>query len=181
VRARRKILEHRRMRAKDITGKRFSRLVVTGRGPNYGRRARWNCLCDCGGTTLALTNSLNSAQTRSCGCLHSEMASALLRLRLTTHGESKSAEYNSWSDMKSRCYNPRVRKFHLWGGRGITVCKRWFTSFPNFLSDMGKRPTAKHSLDRFPNKDGNYEPGNCRWATSKQQACNRRSPLKIRK
>ena len=100
-----------------------------------------------------------------------------------THGHTRwsvgptrnTPEYRTWYGMKQRCYNPKHCKFQRYGGRGIIIHERWLgdEGFKNFLSDMGSRPSAVHSIDRFPNKDGNYEPGNCRWATPKQQAENR--------
>lgn len=92
----------------------------------------------------------------------------------TTHGESHSyrtTEYNSWTSMKMRCLQPSHDSYPRYGGRGITVCARWIGSFENFLADMGRKPTAEHSLDRINGK-GNYEPDNCRWATKAEQAAN---------
>jgi len=89
------------------------------------------------------------------------------------HGETKSAEYKVWAGMKSRCSNPRMASWEYYGGRGIKVCERWQT-FENFLADMGRRPTSRHQIDRI-NNDGDYEPGNCRWATPKENAGHRRS------
>lgn len=91
------------------------------------------------------------------------------------HGRTGTGEHNSWSGMKARCYNQNNRQYNLYGGRGIRVCERWLTSFENFFEDMGLKPTLKHSLDRYPDRDGNYEPGNCRWATSYEQAQNLKS------
>lgn len=95
----------------------------------------------------------------------------------TKHGNctrvKKSPEYQSWASMLGRCFNPNRSHFHRYGGRGITVCERWRNSFQTFLEDMGPRPTPKHTLDRFPNNSGNYEPGNVRWATRKEQSRNR--------
>jgi hypothetical protein len=90
-------------------------------------------------------------------------------------GVSKMPEHRAWLDMIKRCYNPRNSQYKNYGGRGIKVCDRWLSSFQSFLNDIGRRPSAKHSLDRFPNNDGNYEPGNVRWATIKQQLRNKRN------
>ncbi len=90
-----------------------------------------------------------------------------------THGLSKDPTHISWSSMKSRCTNPGSGSYKHYGGRGITVCDRWLNSFDNFLKDMGLRPTGT-TLDRYPDKNGNYEPGNCRWATWSEQMSNRR-------
>jgi hypothetical protein len=92
----------------------------------------------------------------------------------------KSPEYQSWANMKDRCMNPGAAAFEYYGGRGIKVCDRWLR-FDNFLADVGPRPSLKYSLDRFPNKDGDYEPGNCRWATFDQQVYNRANTLMIEK
>ncbi len=95
----------------------------------------------------------------------------------TIHGFArrghKSPEYLIWISMHQRCENPKNKQFHRYGGRGISVSNRW-DDFQNFIDDMGPRPTIRHSLDRYPNNDGNYEPGNCRWATSQEQALNTR-------
>jgi hypothetical protein len=94
-----------------------------------------------------------------------------------THGHARKGKqtgtYLSWKEMKKRCANPNQKYWKNYGGRGIRVCDRWLNSFENFLADMGERPEGT-SIDRYPNNDGNYEPGNCRWATRKQQRANRR-------
>lgn len=92
-----------------------------------------------------------------------------------THGLSKLPEYSVWAGMKARCSNPNNGMYRLYGGRGVRVCEAWKASFPQFLLDMGPRPSPLHSIDRWPDKDGDYEPGNCRWATAAQQAMNKRS------
>jgi hypothetical protein len=81
--------------------------------------------------------------------------------------------------MKNRCFNVNGEDFHLYGGRGVTVCDRWRDSYPAFLADMGPRPSPAHSIDRFPDPNGNYEPGNCRWATMKEQQNNRRNNHRV--
>lgn len=91
------------------------------------------------------------------------------------HGMSGSPEFKSWHGMLQRCYNETDREFKRYGGRGISVCPRWKESFQNFFDDMGAKPSKGMSIDRYPNNDGNYEPGNCRWATPLQQAQNRRN------
>ena len=91
---------------------------------------------------------------------------------------SNSAEYKAWQGMKSRCYNPHVQNYHCYGGRGITVCPEWRHSSATFLADMGPKLLSSHTLDRI-NNDGNYEPANCRWATWKQQALNRRKKYTV--
>lgn len=93
------------------------------------------------------------------------------------HGLSKSVEYTTWSRAVNRCHNPKNKVYRYYGARGISVCDLWRKSFLIFLKDMGKRPSNKHSLDRI-NNDGNYEPGNCRWATVLQQARNRHYPIR---
>lgn len=160
----------------DISGRRFGRLVaVEYAGRDRSRQPYFRLRCDCGNMTVAYAGSVKRGATQSCGCLHSEATSKALR----THGHAsvdhKTGEYRAWVQMKTRCFNPNYSERHLYGGRGITVCDRWCDSFEAFLADMGEKPSPTHSLDRFPNPNGNYEPGNCRWATPTQQANNRRT------
>lgn len=158
------------MRFIDRTGERFGRLLVVRRAECAGR-VRWECLCDCGATAIVLAESLQSGRTVSCGCFMMERHKASDN-KNSTHRLSNTPTWVSWSSMKMRCTWPKFRGFHRYGGRGIQVCDRWANSFENFLADMGERPPGT-TLDRFPNNDGNYEPGNCRWATHKEQSLNR--------
>jgi hypothetical protein len=150
----------------DLTGKTFGRLTIVG----YQGKSRWKCICECGATKELVNGSgLRRGHTRSCRCLKSQ--------ENTIHGLSESSEYLSWASMKQRCSNRKNIGFHLYGGRGIKVCERWNDSFCDFYADMGAKPSATHSIDRFPDKNGNYEPGNCRWATPSEQVRNRRTTI----
>ncbi len=158
----------------NLTGQRFGQLTVKALAPKRGRRTAWFCECDCGTVTQVMTLSLRSKvrPTRSCGCL----IAINTRKVNTIHGGRRTPEYRCWSGLITRCTNPRAKDYPRYGGRGITVCDRWRTSFEHFYADMGRRPSPRMSIDRYPNNDGHYEPSNCRWATSQQQARNRRRP-----
>jgi len=159
-------------KVKDITGEKFGSLTVlkyVGNSPGKAKIALWLCRCDCGVEKTFYGTVLRSGGTSSCGCESSEKISQARK----SHGMSKSATFNTWKAMKGRCLNPSNPDFHLYGARGVTVCDRWVDSFTAFVEDMGIRPDGM-SLDRIdPNKD--YEKDNCRWASSFDQANNKRN------
>lgn len=163
----------------DLAGQVFGRLTVLRLFDKQDGRPRWLCRCQCNTEMVAKSSDLRRSRTRSCGCLIGDSN----RANKTTHGHAKkgdrSSEYRSWQGMSDRCYVADHISYPHYGGRGVTVCDRWLFGadgkggFECFLMDMGPKPTPEHSIDRFPNNDGNYEPGNCRWATDSEQARNR--------
>lgn len=148
----------------EMPGRRFGRLVVQRFVSHSVHSGAWVCLCDCGNTRTLYRAQLVRGKVKSCGCLR--------KTQLQKHGCSGTQTYNAWQAMKRRCTNPKVVNYRHYGGRGIRVCPEWFNSFETFLADMGEVPEGK-SLDRI-DVNGNYEPGNCRWATGEEQVANRR-------
>lgn len=164
------------MKAIDLTGKRFGRLVAidsTSVQEANRRRIFWRCRCDCDNFVTTSAAALTTGETKSCGCLRAE---GPRRKHGAALKSGKTPEYRVWMSMKNRCLNENDDDFPLYGGRGITVCEQWINSFKQFLSDMGQRPSLGHSIDRIDNA-GNYEPNNCRWGTHYQQAQNRSSTI----
>ncbi len=149
----------------NLVGKKFGRLLVLCETAyRYDRSIIWRCMCDCGTFKDVPSRSLQSGNTRSCGCY--KIAKSF------THGLSKTAEYISWYHMLQRCNNTNNDRYKDYGGRGSRVCIRW-SEFENFISDMGYKPEKEYSLDRI-DVNGNYEPSNCKWSTKKEQANNQR-------
>ncbi len=132
----------------------------------------WICQCKCGKTTLSTFHQLSSGKKRSCGCLRRKSFLDYL----TKHGYAKTPEYKCWVGIKNRCYNNKSTQYQGYGSRGIKVSKEWIDSFPDFLVDMGRRPSSKHSIDRI-DVNGDYCFENCRWATLEQQANNKRNTI----
>jgi hypothetical protein len=157
------------MPCKDITGQKFNLLTAEKLSHMRNGRSIWICRCDCGNKTeVSLGNLTSKRSTKSCGCLNHLKGEKSSTYK---HGKTETEEYIAYAHIKSRCYNKNNKKFKIYGERGITVCERWLESFENFYADMGPRPSTKHSIDRI-NVNGNYEPGNCRWANATIQARN---------
>lgn len=155
---------------KNLSGQRFGRLSVIEATKNKRGRSAWLCLCDCGNSSIVKCNDLISGNTRSCGCYGLEVKSTAN----TTHGMTDSPEHQSWRAMKDRCQHTTHKSYKDYGGKGIVVCREWEESFDAFYKHIGPRPSPLHTLDRKDSR-GNYEPGNVRWATRREQVMNRTS------
>lgn len=152
-------------------GERYGRLTVIAVA--VGRR-KVVTRCECGKEKKIFLDNARRGLTTSCGCGHRDILVELKTIHSETSGHTKTPEYVAWDNMKQRCLNQNRDQYEDYGGRGIEVCARWLHSFENFLADIGRRPSPKHTLDRYPDNDGNYEPGNVRWATRSEQSRNRR-------
>ena len=174
----------------DMIGQTFGKLtVIEDAGADKHKQKIWLCECDCGNTTIVTGYALRKGHTRSCGCLIRPGYSAKGRYTVKAgtesssykHGSSNSKLYKAWSDMKSRCNNQNHRSYHNYGARGIRVCDEWSENYQTFYEDVSELPYFNepgYSLDRIDN-DGNYEPGNVRWADRVTQLNNKRSNKRI--
>ena len=161
------------MRPLELNGKKFGRLTVNYRVGNIKGKSAWKCTCECGKEVIVTGRNLVRGNTLSCGCYRKEQ----IKKAVTKTGMSQSRIYHIWQGMKQRCFDEKRKNYERYGGRGISVCNEWKDSFPSFyehVSNLQHFGEPGYTLDRI-NNDGNYEPGNVRWATAKEQANNKRN------
>ncbi len=155
---------------RDVTGQVFNGITVLGLAYKQRDTYQWFVRCPCGKVFTSRIANLKNGNTKSCGCVSAIRIGNLNR----SHGASRTFEYRVWCGMKTRCLNSNDPNYVRYGDRGITICDRWIHSFENFLTDMGKAPSKKHSIERRANA-GNYCSDNCYWGTKRDQANNTRS------
>lgn len=173
-----------------VVGSQFGSLVVIARGPLVRANRTFLCRCACGTEKLFRRDKL--PMRKSCGCVRRAQSARISagfprpsrsrktgRKRVATVTSELKSTYGSYSAMRSRCAAKTGARAKVYSGNGVRVCAQWLSSFDQFVADMGLRPSPQHSIDRFPDPSGNYEPGNCRWATMVEQQRNRRNCLKI--
>ncbi len=155
-------------RAEDIVGRKFNKLTVIRRDISNPHNTMWICRCDCGRETRIDRGDLMKGAQKGCGCERTKQNRNTLNPLWQTHVM-----------IIERCTNPKCNSYGRYGAAGVTVCDRWLNSFTDFVDDMGPKPTPEHTIDRYPNQKGNYEPGNCRWATKEEQARNRKDNVNL--
>lgn len=155
----------------DLIGHRYADCVVVEYAGYAGSKHRWRCLCDCGVGFEVVGHNLRSGITKSCGCRKRR------NRPLLTHGLTNTRAHGIWKAAKQRCFNANAHNYRHYGGRGVTMCDRWRDSFQAFFDDMGECPDGM-SLERIDH-NGDYEPGNCRWATQAEQVRNTRRNLMV--
>lgn len=163
-------------RFKDISGQRFGRLIIisVAESATKSKKLCWNCICDCGNTTIIPTGNITNGHTQSCGCLSADKDVIGKNWK---HGMSDTREYHAWRAARNRCTNPEHPEYRRYGARGIFMCELWLNSFETFLSDMGRCPDGL-TLDRKDN-NGPYSPDNCRWVTAEAQAHNQEKTIHV--
>lgn len=165
------------MKAPNLKGQKFNKLTVLEFSHiDKKRQWCWVCECECGSKKTIPSYKITHGYVKSCGCFRKKTnKKGIFRVNHSGRKNGKeTSEYRTWQKMKARCCNKNDAAYKHYGGRGIKVCERWLSSFQKFYEDMGSKPTLQHTLDRYPNNNGDYEPSNCRWATKKEQAGNTR-------